>query len=161
MTKKLDEELNLPDLLESLEKQKENNKNLDLEYEISNDITEKIDNLKKLRDDILKNKYEIDKILEEAIEDYKKIMFLAFSSEPKISGQILEPAVELLKTILDNKQKFIEQKLSIAKLELYKEKNEAISKQNKDFKNDGLLIVERNKILDLIQNKEEKNDDNK
>lgn len=171
MTKNIDDELNLPNLLEILKQNnninsEKNNNDISFDnndqkiIEHSKDyflskIENEIDTIKKLNFDILKNKNEVDKILQEAIEDYKKMMFIAFSSEPKISGNIFEPAVQLLKTILESKEKYIEHKISLAKLEFYKEKNKNIKEEKKD----GIFVVERNKIMEIIKKEKEKQDE--
>lgn len=170
MTKNIDDELNLPNLFESLNKKNstgsdneidessftsEDEKNIQQFNDfLLSKIDNEIDTIKKLNFDILKNKSEIDKILQDAIEDYKKMMFIAFSSEPKISGNIFEPAVQLLKTILESKEKYIEHKISLAKLEIYKEKNKV--KTENEEKKDGIFVVERNKIMEIIKKEKEK-----
>lgn len=131
---------------------KEENQEIVIEQIKKKNIKEKLENLEK---DIFSNKKEIEDLLDLAINDYKKMMYIAYSSEPKIAGNIFEPAVELLKTVLEKKSVFIDQKLQLYKLNLLQEK---ISKENgeEDAAHENMMKIDRNKLLKILKKDENK-----
>lgn len=142
---------------------KNENGEIDKQYQTEISITESPsqtlskktldDSLLDLEKDIFKNKEKIDELLEMAIEDYKKMMYLAYSSEPKIAGSIFEPAVELFRTVLEKKGLHIEQKLQLYKAMIMKSRVDKIKDEN-DVKNNNLeeiTVIDRNRLLSIIK----------
>lgn len=149
-------EQNLQDLSGSIEQNNPSPPSLEQSSITKKNLEKMLEDLEK---DIIKNKNSIDEILHMAVEDYKKMMYLAYSSEPKIAGSIFEPAVELLRTVLEKKGNHIDQKLQLYKTMIMKSRVDKIKDENKSgegFDESGeITIIDRNKLLSIIK-KEEK-----
>ena len=157
MTNSIDDALGLPRLSELLKK--EDNQRLAEQIETLPETIENINKLEKavstIESDLVDHDQDMDELAKIALDDYKKLMDLGFNTEARIAGSIFEPAVNILRLVMDSKNAKIDKKLRLMRLQLEKErlmKNQA----QEDFSKaeEGIVVADRNAILAVLKNKD-------
>jgi len=178
MTDKIEDELNLPRLKEVLKTLKEENNEKETDKKLDNPkaidawVTA-LKNIKKIDKSLNDFDYlgshatEMDEISKEAINSYKDLIELGFNVETKHSGQIFDPATQMLKVALEARNSKVEKKLKYMRLELDKAKFERdLNNENSDNfitvgENEDTILAERNSLLEKIREKVNVNENDK
>lgn len=95
---------------------------------------------------------EMDELSKVALRDYEKLMDLGFNVEPRVAGTIFDPAVNMLKLVMDAKTAKIDKKLKLMRIELEKKKLE-MAKTESGFQDaeEAFVVADRNKLLEAIK----------
>lgn len=166
MTKKLEEEFNLPPIEEVLsaeEKQEvldelnpdklpdiEDLQNVEVaDIERALTTAEKIDHALKSVKGIDDHDVDMDDIAQQAVDSYQQLMNLGMNVSDRDAGSIFDSAAKMLKTALDAKDSKINSKLKQIDLMVKKARldNNAGEYTNKD---DGTKMLDRNELLKVI-----------
>jgi hypothetical protein len=157
MTNSIDDALGLPRLSELLQKQ--SNQEISQQIESLPETIENINKLEKavstIESELADHDQEMDELAKIALDDYKKLMDLGFNTEARIAGSIFEPAVNVLRLVMDSKNAKIDKKLRLMRLQLDKERI-IKSQSSEDFSKaeEGMIIADRNAILEALKNKD-------
>lgn len=168
MTKQIEDELNLPRLKDALA-QLEKDQKIEQEKELPNDPAaieawaNALEHTKKLDTDLLdvksmdNHEAEMDEISKEAMQSYQDLIDLGHNVEAKHSGQIFEPATQMLKIALEARNSKIEKKLRLMRIDIDRARIERdLSKdENLPIRGEGaeVIIAGRNNLLDEIRKK--------
>ena len=166
MTKKLEEEFNLPPIEEVLsaeEKQEvldelnpdklpdiEDLQNVEVaDIERALTTAEKIDHALKSVKGIDDHDVDMDDIAQQAVDSYQQLMNLGMNVSDRDAGSIFDSAAKMLKTALEAKDSKINSKLKQIDLMVKKARldNNAGEYTNKD---DGTKMLDRNELLKVI-----------
>lgn len=166
MTKKLEEEFNLPPIEEVLsaeEKQEvldelnpdklpdiEDLQNVEVaDIETALTTAEKIDHALKSVKGIDDHDVDMDDIAQQAVDSYQQLMNLGMNVSDRDAGSIFDSAAKMLKTALEAKDSKINSKLKQIDLMVKKARldNNAGEYTNKD---DGTKMLDRNELLKVI-----------
>ena len=167
MNKIIEDELNLPrlaDALEELEKQSKTNEEKNSPADQAENYSKMIETYDEIEQhlmdikDLDRHDKEMDTIYEKALEQYKNLINLGFQVDPKHSGQIFEPAVNLLKISLDAKNSNADKKLRLMKLQLDRARLEMNKEDDDSIDIEGQEIIsgDRNHIIEMIKEEEKK-----
>lgn len=159
MTKKLEELLNLPESKEVI-KQEEKKKKKELAEKpepLLRDINEfdkisaALPQVKGLGDI---SDSEFDALAQRATDAYDDLMDLGMNVEARYSGRVFEVAASMLKNAIDAKAAKIDKKLKMIELQLKKEKldKESSDDQSVTIQGDGVIITDRNSLLEKLKN---------
>lgn len=176
MTKKIEDELNLPRLKEALqhinvEDQGESEEDSSLseehsqmenpqtaeQYQAAMQKTQQLENDLMDAEGLEKHDSEMDEISQEAMQSYRDLMDLGMNIEEKHSGQVFEPAVNMLKIAMDARNSKSEKKLKLMRLQLEQARlKRDMNKENDANPADGgegtdAITADRNKLLSLMQ----------
>lgn len=174
MTKKIEDELNLPRLKDALQKLNEQDEDSEphMEQEQGADIEDPnaaesyqqaVQKTKKLENDLIdyesieRHDQEMDEVSDEAMSSYKDLMDLGMNIEAKHSGQIFEPAVQMLKIALDARNSKSEKKLRLMRLQLEQARLQRdLNKDNDNNPADGgegedAITTDRNSLLNMLE----------
>lgn len=166
MTKKLEEEFNLPPIEEVLsaeEKQEvldelnpdklpdiEDLQNVEVaDIERALTTAEKIDHALKSVKGVDDHDVDMDDIAQQAVDSYQQLMNLGMNVSDRDAGSIFDSAAKMLKTALEAKDSKINSKLKQIDLMVKKARldNNAGEYTNKD---DGTKMLDRNELLKVI-----------
>jgi len=157
MTKRLEEEFNLPPIEEVT--QQEEKEVVDLpatkeEVDDALDVAERINKALPQVKGLTEADVEFDDIATKALESYEELMRLGMNVQDVHAGRIFDNAANMLKVALDSKSAKIDKKLKMVDLQVKKQKlNQDLDpEQSKD---PNQQIFNRNDLLKFI-NKDDK-----
>ena len=170
MTSKIEDELNLPrlkDALAQINDQGEETEEAEEETTIDDpqaaeSYQQAVQKTKKLENDLIdwesieKHDREMDEVSSEAMDSYKDLMDLGMNVESKHSGQIFEPAVQMLKIALDARNSKSEKKLRLMRLQLEQARLQRdLNKDNDENPAEGgegedAITTDRNSLLHML-----------
>ena len=172
MTKKLEEEFNLPPLKEALEENQEETE--EIETTTSEALTverEEIFTVLKAADKIDQalptvrgletNDVDMDSYSDQAEQAFKDLMDLGMNVEVRHSGKLFEVASAMLKNAVEAKNAKLEKKLRMVELQLKKQRIDQMSGNSANSQDivegEGYIIGERNQLLKQIIDKVQDN----
>jgi|TARA_B100001105_G_C22395312_1_gene446456 hypothetical protein len=166
MTKKLEEEFNLPPIddnyksISESNSQKEINDQQITEFETINveDIqtalstAEKIDNALQNVKGLEEHDTEMDGIAQQAVDSYQQLMNLGMNVGDREAGSIFDSAAKMLKTALEAKDSKINSKLKQIDMMIKKARLDSNAGNYDDGSHDT-AILDRNELLKIINTK--------
>lgn len=168
MTRRVEEELNLPSLEEALA-------NMEVDEGIKDELESKSHSISDLRtalqniklSDLNTDDSDINDLKEKALESYKDLMDAGFNCDSKHASNFLEPAVQSLAIAMDSENLKLKKKLELYKLkqqddrlELMRRKLELEEKRaglNVEVYDENSVVMDRNDLLERLF-KESKDD---
>ena len=158
MTKKLEEEFNLPPLKEVLEENqdeiedvKTNSEALTIEREeifTALKAADKIDQALPVVRGLETNDVDMDSYSNQAEQAFKDLMDLGMNVEARHAGDIFAAAQRMLKNAIEAKTSKADKKLKMIELQLKKMRLDQNEKSSDDtIKGEGYVIADRNDIL--------------
>ncbi len=162
MTKKLEEEFNLPPIEEALAKEEQNDSPsieetkaeiVKLEDAIS--VSEKIDMAFKEVKGLEDHEVEMNDIAKEAIDSYKQLMSLGMNVSDMAAGKVFAEASNMLKIALEASDSKTKAKLQQVDLMIKKARLDNNTGRSGDTTADGSIVYDRNELL-KIMNKNDK-----
>lgn len=161
MTKKLEELLDLPEVkatMEQVEVQdppkeiKKETVNLERSIAEFDKISAALPMVKGLGE--LADK-ELDDLADKAKQSYEDLMDLGMNVESRYAGRVFETASNMLKNAIDAKSQKLDKKLKMVELQLKKQNIDQKQGDNEvTVDAEGVVVMDRNAILDRILNKE-------
>lgn len=166
MTKKLEEEFNLPPLKEALEEEQEETE--EIEAKPSEALTvereeiftalkaaDKIDQALPTVRGLETNDVDMDSYSNQAEQAFKDLMDLGMNVEARHAGDIFAAAQRMLKNAIEAKTSKTEKKLKMIELQLKKMKLDQSQKTDDGtIEGEGYVIADRNDILKSFIDKE-------
>ena len=166
MTKKLEEEFNLPPLKEALEENQEETE--EIETTTSEALTvereeiftalkaaDKIDQALPTVRGLETNDVDMDSYSDQAEQAFKDLMDLGMNVEARHAGDIFAAAQRMLKNAIEAKTSKTEKKLKMIELQLKKMKLDQSQKTDEGtIEGEGYVIADRNDILKSFIDKE-------
>lgn len=165
MTKKLEEEFNLPPLEEALADQEDDDIDevdshtdierievADVERALTN--AEKIDHALKSVHGIGDHDVDMDDIARQAVDSYQQLMNLGMNVSDRDAGSIFDSAAKMLKTALDAKDSKINSKLKQIDLMVKKARLDNNAGEYTNADKGGNKMLDRNELLKIINNKD-------
>tara|TARA_B100001109_G_C18790859_1_gene440000 strand:+ start:43 stop:555 length:513 start_codon:yes stop_codon:yes gene_type:complete len=169
MTKKLEEEFNLPPIEEvkKPEKEKVMPDHDEVFYE-SNEITEvdvaevetalstaeKIDHALRNVQGVEDHDVDMDDLAQQAVDSYQQLMNLGMNVSDRDAGSIFDSAAKMLKTALDAKDSKINSKLRQIDMMIKKARLDNNAGEYTSGDSSGNKMLDRNELLKIINNKE-------
>ena len=163
MTTNIEDELNLPRLADALKEIEESKKEESTDREIVEKYNSRITAYNEAEKQLINaagldsHDEEMDVIYEQAISKYKQMIDMGFNGDPRIAGQIFEPAVSLLKISLEARASKVDKRLRVMKLNLDKERLEM---QRGDdpvhVQGEEVFAGDRRALMDLIRSDKSK-----
>jgi RNase P/RNase MRP subunit p29 len=152
MTRKLEEEFNLPPLEEVLPVEKKESKEI-TEVEVKEALTnaEKIDSALPKVKDLTAHDNEMEDIAQKALDSYDELMNLGMNVQDAHAGRVFETASKMLQIAMDSKNAKVDKKLKMIDLQIRKmrlDQNEGTQSSN-----DG-GVMDRNHILQILNKKD-------
>jgi hypothetical protein len=158
MTKRLEEEFNLPPLEEALQSEAESAVEAKTEIQTIEDaitISEKINSaLSEVRGMDGHDK-EMDDIAQQAIDSYQQLMSLGMNMSDMAAGPVFNNAAQMLKIALDAKDSKVTRKLKQVDLMLKKARlDQQTDKSAPEAEVVQASVLDRNELLKLINQKD-------
>lgn len=163
MTKKLEEEFNLPpvDQADDSNQSEKNAKELqefdieikDVEQALS--VAEKIDHALKNVQGLAEHDVEMDDIGQQAIDSYQQLMSLGMNVSDRDAGSIFDSAAKMLKTALEAKDSKVNSKLKQIDMMIKKARLDSNTGSGDDSSNGPQAALDRNELLKIINTKED------
>ena len=162
MTKKLEEEFNLPSIDDVNETQNnEATKNFDVDVtavdieDVQTALTnaEKIDHALQNVKGLEEHDSEMDDIAQQAVDSYQQLMNLGMNVGDREAGSIFDSAAKMLKTALEAKDSKIDSKLKQIDLMIKKGRLDNNAQSTSTSGSNG-TVVDRNELLKIINAKE-------
>lgn len=165
MTKKLEEEFNLPPLKEALEEDQEETEEIETKSEALTVEREEIFTALKAADKIDQalpvvrgletNDVDMDSYSNQAEQAFQDLMDLGMNVEARHAGDIFAAAQRMLKNAIEAKTSKTEKKLKMIELQLKKLKLDQDKKTDEGtIEGEGYVIADRNDILKSFIDKE-------
>ena len=165
MTKKLEEEFNLPPLKEALEENQEETEEVETKSDALTVEREEIFTALKAADKIDQalpvvrgletNDVDMDSYSDQAEQAFKDLMDLGMNVEARHAGDIFAAAQRMLKNAIEAKTSKTEKKLKMIELQLKKLKLDQDKKTDEGtIEGEGYVIADRNDILKSFIDKE-------
>ena len=159
MTKKLEEEFNLPPLEEVEEetspKQTAVAEIIDVaDVEKALTTAEKIDNALRNVKGLDEHDTNMDDIAQQAVDSYQQLMNLGMNVSDRDAGSIFDSAAKMLKTALDSKDSKINSKLKQIDMMIKKARLDTNTGSNDDSSGPQAAL-DRNELLKIINTKED------
>ena len=165
MTKKLEEEFNLPPLKEAIEINQDENAEAEIKSEALTIEREEIFTALKAADKIDQalptvrgletNDVDMDSYSNQAEQAFKDLMDLGMNVEARHAGDIFAAAQRMLKNAIEAKTSKTEKKLKMIELQLKKMKLDQTQKTDDGtIEGEGYVIADRNDILKSFIDKE-------
>jgi len=160
MTKKLEEEFNLPPIEEALANEEEEKavtvKQAKQEIEVVNhnlSVAEKINDAFKEIKGLGEHEGEMDDISEKAIDSYEQLMNLGMNVSDMAAGKVFAEASNMLKIALEAKDSKTKAKLQQLDLMLKKARLDKTKNQNGDIDGDitATQVYDRNELLRIMK----------
>jgi len=162
MTKKLEEEFNLPPLDEALAKENpeevpsiEETKQEIVAMEDALSVSEKINMAFKDVKGLEEHEHEMNDIAKEALSSYKQLMSLGMNVSDMAAGKVFAEASNMLKIALDASDTKTKAKLQQIDLMIKKARLDSNTGKGGDINADGNILYDRNELLKII-NKNDK-----
>jgi len=165
MTKKLEEEFNLPPLKEAIEINQDENAEAEITSEALTvereeiftalEAADKIDLALPTVRGLEANDVDMDSYSTQAEQAFKDLMDLGMNVEARHAGDIFAAAQRMLKNAIEAKTSKTDKKLKMIELQLKKLKLDQDNKTSDDtIKGEGYVIADRNDILKSFIDKE-------
>jgi hypothetical protein len=165
MTKKLEEEFNLPPLKEAIEINQDENAEVEITSEALTvereeiftalEAADKIDLALPTVRGLEANDVDMDSYSTQAEQAFKDLMDLGMNVEARHAGDIFAAAQRMLKNAIEAKTSKTDKKLKMIELQLKKLKLDQDNKTSDDtIKGEGYVIADRNDILKSFIDKE-------
>jgi nitrogen regulatory protein PII len=157
MTKKLEEEFNLPPIedVEDKPTEKEIVEVIDVEdVEKALTTAEKIDNALRNVKGLDEHDTNMDDIAQQAVDSYQQLMNLGMNVSDRDAGSIFDSAAKMLKTALDAKDSKINSKLKQIDMMIKKARLDTNTGSNDDSSGPQAAL-DRNELLKIINTKED------
>mgnify|MGYP001442568810 FL=1 len=153
MTRKLEEEFNLPPLEEVLPVEKTEAKKEITEVEVKEALTnaEKIDAALPKVKDLETHDEEMEDIATKALDSYDELMNLGMNVQDAHAGRIFETASKMLQIAMDGKNAKVDKKLKMIDLQIRKmrlDQNEGTESSSEGN------VMDRNHILQILNKKD-------
>jgi hypothetical protein len=165
MTKKLEEEFNLPSIDDATSKDNEEaTKQFDLDEVTAVDIedvqtalsnAEKIDHALQNVKGLEEHDVEMDDIAQQAVDSYQQLMNLGMNVGDREAGSIFDSAAKMLKTALEAKDSKIDSKLKQIDLMIKKGRLDNNTNESSGTASGG-QAVDRNELLKIINSDKNK-----
>ena len=165
MTKKLEEEFNLPSIDDATSKDNEEaTKQFDLDEVTAVDIedvqtalsnAEKIDHALQNVKGLEEHDVEMDDIAQQAVDSYQQLMNLGMNVGDREAGSIFDSAAKMLKTALEAKDSKIDSKLKQIDLMIKKGRLDNNTNESSVTASGG-QAVDRNELLKIINSDKNK-----
>jgi copper chaperone CopZ len=159
MTRKLEQEFNLPSMeeLKELSQQDvvdvglEEPKQVPAEIEVTTAITnaEKIDSALPQVNGVEKHDVDMEDIATKAIDSYEELMSLGMNVQDAHAGRIFETAGKMLQIAMDSKNAKVDKKLRMIDLQIRKLRLDAMEGTNTGD-SDGSQVMDRNQLLQFL-----------
>ena len=159
MTRKLEQEFNLPSMeeLKELSQQEvvdvglEEPKQVPAEVEVTKAITnaEKIDSALPQVNGVEKHDVDMEDIATKAIDSYEELMSLGMNVQDAHAGRIFETAGKMLQIAMDSKNAKVDKKLRMIDLQIRKLRLDAMEGTNTGD-SDGSQVMDRNQLLQFL-----------
>lgn len=163
MTKKLEEEFNLPPIDETndSDQSEQNAKELqefdveikDVEQALS--VAEKIDHALKNVQGLDEHDTNMDDIAQQAVDSYQQLMNLGMNVSDRDAGSIFDSAAKMLKTALEAKDSKVNSKLKQIDMMIKKARLDANAGSYESGNSAETKVVDRNELLKIINSKPE------
>lgn len=157
MTKRLEEEFNLPPLEEALQANSPTQEESKTEIQTIEDaisISEKINSaLSEVRGMDGHDK-EMDDIAQQAIDSYQQLMSLGMNMSDMAAGSVFNNAAQMLKIALEAKDSKVSRKLKQVDLMLKKARLDQQTGKNEPVEEVQASVLDRNELLKLINQKD-------
>ena len=158
MTKKLEEEFNLPPIEEVLGKDEpeevptiEESKNEIVEVKEAISISDKINSAFKEIRGLETHESEMDDIGKKAIDSYEQLMNLGMNVQDAHAGRVFETASKMLQIAMDSKNAKVDKKLKMIDLQIRKMRLDQT--EGSESKSEG-GVMDRNHILQILNKKD-------
>ena len=170
MTKKLEEEFNLPPIEEAKKSDKkfdmpdhddvvyENNQITEIdvaEVETALSTAEKIDHALRNVQGVEDHDVDMDDLAQQAVDSYQQLMNLGMNVSDRDAGSIFDSAPKMLKTALDAKDSKINSKLRQIDMMIKKARLDNNAGEYTTNENGGNKMLDRNELLKIINNKDD------
>ena len=153
MTKKLEEEFNLPPIEDVLPADtKEQSKEI-TEVEVKEALTnaEKIDSALPKVKDLTAHDNEMEDIAQKALDSYDELMNLGMNVQDAHAGRVFETASKMLQIAMDSKNAKVDKKLKMIDLQIRKMRLDQT--EGSESKSEG-GVMDRNHILQILNKKD-------
>jgi RNase P/RNase MRP subunit p29 len=152
MTRKLEEEFNLPPIEEVLPVEKKESKEI-TEVEVKEALTnaEKIDSALPKVKDLTAHDNEMEDIAQKALDSYDELMNLGMNVQDAHAGRVFETASKMLQIAMDSKNAKVDKKLKMIDLQIRKMRLD--QNEGTQTSNDG-GVMDRNHILQILNKKD-------
>jgi hypothetical protein len=158
MTKKLEEEFNLPPIEEVTEKETlptvEESKEVIEEVQGALSVSEKINLAFKEIKGLEEHEVEMNDIAKKAIESYEELMNLGMNVSDMAAGKVFAEASNMLKIALDASDAKTKSKLQQIDLMLKKARIDKFDNKGSDAESVQATVFDRNELLKIINNKD-------
>jgi len=158
MTKKLEEEFNLPPIEEVTEKESlptvEESKETIEEVQGAISVSEKINLAFKEIKGLEEHEVEMNDIAKKAIESYEQLMNLGMNVSDMAAGKVFAEASNVLKIALDASDAKTKSKLQQIDLMLKKARIDKFDNKGSDAESVQATVFDRNELLKIINNKD-------
>ena len=158
MTKKLEEEFNLPPIEEVTEKETlptvEESKETIEEVQGALSVSEKINLAFKEIKGLEEHEVEMNDIAKKAIESYEELMNLGMNVSDMAAGKVFAEASNMLKIALDASDAKTKSKLQQIDLMLKKARIDKFDNKGSDAESVQATVFDRNELLKIINNKD-------
>ena len=156
MTRKLEEEFNLPPIDEVMPVPNKVEKSKEItEVEVKEALTnaEKIDSALPKVKDLTAHDNEMEDIATKALDSYDELMNLGMNVQDAHAGRVFETASKMLQIAMDSKNAKVDKKLRMIDLQLKKLRIDAMEGTNSGS-NDNSAVMDRNQLLSFLNKKD-------
>jgi len=166
MTRKLEQEFNLPSMDELKELSQQDVVEVGIEPEatsiasapaevVTTALTnaEKIDSALPSVEGVTKHDGDMENIAERAMDSYEELMSLGMNVQDAHAGRIFETAGKMLQIAMDSKNAKVDKKLRMIDLQLKKLRIDAMEGSNSGS-NDNSAVMDRNQLLSFLNKKD-------
>ena len=167
MTRKLEQEFNLPSMEELKELSQQEVVEVGIEPAetlvqatppaevVTTAITnaEKIDSALPQVDGVVKHDGDMENIAERALDSYEELMSLGMNVQDAHAGRIFETAGKMLQIAMDSKNAKVDKKLRMIDLQIKKMRLDAMEGTNSSS-NDSGTVMDRNQLLQFLNKKD-------
>jgi hypothetical protein len=166
MTRKLEQEFNLPSMDELKELSQQDVIEVGIEPEatpiastpaevVTTALTnaEKIDSALPSVEGVTKHDGDMENIAERAMDSYEELMSLGMNVQDAHAGRIFETAGKMLQIAMDSKNAKVDKKLRMIDLQLKKLRIDAMEGTNSGS-NDNSAVMDRNQLLSFLNKKD-------
>ena len=163
MTRKLEQEFNLPSMEELKELSQQDVVEVGIEPAppavveevVTTAITnaEKIDSALPQVEGVVKHDGDMENIAERALDSYEELMSLGMNVQDAHAGRIFETAGKMLQIAMDSKNAKVDKKLRMIDLQIKKMRIDAMEGTNTNS-NDGGTVMDRNQLLTFLNKKD-------
>ncbi len=154
MTRKLEEEFNLPPIDEVMpvpNKVEESKEITEVEVKEALTNAEKIDSALPKVKDLTAHDNEMEDIATKALDSYDELMNLGMNVQDAHAGRVFETASKMLQIAMDSKNAKVDKKLKMIDLQIRKmrlDQNEGVESSNEGG------VMDRNHILQILNKKD-------